>query len=147
MDKLASVFDNLKLHPNIKKASKKLFKDGHYAQAIFETYKALNNYVKQRYGLKELEGKHLMAEVFRIPYNQKTAQIEGKPILQLNELQNRSDRDEQEGFMLLFMGSMQGIRNPKAHDIVEQKDPYKTLQYLAMASLLAKRVDEAKHNE
>jgi hypothetical protein len=54
--------------------------------------------------------------------------------------------DEQEGFMHLYMGAVIGIRNPKAHGMVEQRDPYKTLKYLSFASLLAKRVDEAKLN-
>ena len=124
MDKLAFVFDNLKLHSTIKKASGELFKDGHYASAIFEAYKALNNYVKRRSGRKKLDGKDLMAKVFGCAYNQEADQIERKPILQLNELRNRSERNEQKGFMFLFMGAMQGIRNPKAHDLVEQKDPY-----------------------
>jgi hypothetical protein len=48
--------------------------------------------------------------------------------------------------MYLFMGSVVGIRNPKAHRRIEQKDPFKTLEYLSLASLLAKRVDEAKLN-
>lgn len=146
-DKLAFIFDNLKLHPTIKKASGKLFKDGHYASAIFEAYKALNNYVKRRSKRKKLDGKDLMSKVFRFEYDQEIDQIERKPVLQLSELRNRSERDEQEGFMFLFMGAMQGIRNPKAHDLIEQEDPYKTLQYLSAASLLAKRVYEAKLND
>jgi hypothetical protein len=39
------------------------------------------------------------------------------------------------------MGAMVGIRNPKAHDMVQQKDPYKTLEFLAFASLLIKKID------
>ena len=62
---------------------------------------------------------------------------EQTPKIRLN-----SDPDEQEGFKLIFMGSMQGIRNPKAHHAIVQNDPYKTLEYLGLASLLLKRVDE-----
>lgn len=138
------VFDLLQLHPIIKKASERLFKDGHYAQAIFEAYKALNNYVKRGSKQKDLDGKNLMAKVFGFNYDRTARQMKRWPLLQLNELRSRSDRDEQEGFMHLFMGSMQGIRNPKAHDLIEQRDPFRTLEYLAFASLLAKRVKEAK---
>jgi uncharacterized protein (TIGR02391 family) len=53
-----------------------------------------------------------------------------------------SARDEQEGFRFLFMGAMRGIRNPKAHDFVEQDDPNRTLEYLAFASLLMHRLDD-----
>ena len=35
-----------------------------------------------------------------------------------------------------------GIRNPKAHENIQQSDPYKTLEYLAIASLLMKKIDE-----
>jgi hypothetical protein len=46
------------------------------------------------------------------------------------------------GLMLLFMGAMVGVRNPRAHGIVEEKDAYSTMEYLMLASMLAKRVDE-----
>ncbi|MEM0049774.1 MAG: TIGR02391 family protein [Candidatus Bathyarchaeia archaeon] len=138
------VFDLLSLHPIIREACEKLFKDGHYSQAIFEAYKALINYVKEKSEEKTLDGKDLMGKVFRVEH--KNLRIEKKPILQLNELTTREDIDEQEGFMYIFMGVVEGIRNPKAHAKIEQKDPFKTLEYLSLASLLAKRVDEAKVN-
>jgi len=142
------VFDLLELHPIIKNASEKLFKDKHYTQAIFEAYKALINYVKEKSGQKISDGKDLMGKVFGVKYEygKETLDIKKKPILQLNELRTREDIDEQEGFMHLFIGSVVGIRNPKAHGRIEQTDPFKTLEYLSLASLLAKRVDEAKLN-
>lgn len=141
------VFDLLQLHPVIKKVSEKLFKNGHYAQAIFEAYKALNSYVKRRSGRKDLDGTDLMAKVFGFDYDRATGQIKRRPLLQLNELREQSERDEQQGFIHLFMGSMQGVRNPKAHDLIEQKDPFRTLEYLGFASLLIKRVSGAKRTK
>lgn len=47
---------------------------------------------------------------------------------------------------VLFIDSVMGIRNPKAHGLIKQEDPFKTLEYLSLASLLAKKVDEAKFN-
>ncbi len=140
------VFNLLNLHPVIRKTSEKLFKDGHYSQAIFEAYKALINHVKERSKKKTLDGQELMRKVFDVEYDRKTLKITRKPILQLNDLQTREDMDEQIGFMHLFLGAVEGIRNPKAHGIIDQKDPFKTLEYLSFASLLAKRVDEAKLN-
>ena len=64
------------------------------------------------------------------------------PKIRLNSLTTQSDRNEQEGFKFIFMGSMLGVRNPKAHDAIVQNDPYKTLECLGLASLLLKRVDE-----
>ena len=140
------IFDLLQLHPVIKEASEDLFKDKHYSQAIFEAYKALINYVKEKSCRKTLDGQELMGKVFHVKYNRDTLKVEKKPILQLNELRTREDMDEQKGFMHLFIGSVMGIRNPKAHGIIKQKDPFKTLEYLSLASLLAKKVDEAKFN-
>ncbi|MBI4044552.1 MAG: hypothetical protein HY392_02490, partial [Candidatus Diapherotrites archaeon] len=58
-----------------------------------------------------------------------------------------SDLDEQEGFQFLFMGAIVGIRNPKGHERIEQKDPNITIEYLAFASLLAKIIDKSQKNE
>ena len=125
------LFDKMHFHPKIVEASKSLFNTKHYPQAILEAFKAVNNFVKQKTGLS-LDGRQLMAQVFS----------ETSPIIKLNELRNMSEKDEQEGFKFLFMGAMVGIRNPKAHDNVIQTDPYRTLEYLAFASLLMKRVEE-----
>jgi len=127
------LFDTMQFHPKVIEVSKSLFETGHYSQAIFEAFKAVNNLVKQKTGLS-LDGKDLMAKVFR----------EEDPIIKLNELKTRSEKDEQEGFKFLFMGAMVGIRNPKAHNSVVQTDPYRTLEYLAFASLLMRRVTEGK---
>jgi uncharacterized protein (TIGR02391 family) len=123
------------LHPRIREVSEKLFMDGYYSQAIFEAYKVVNIVVKEKSGRKDLDGQGLMSTVFSSK----------NPILRLNDLQDQSDRDEQEGFMLLYMGAMTGIRNPKAHDVVNQKDPLRTMEYLALTSLLVRRAEESKH--
>lgn len=130
----SSIFDSLDLHPEIKRVSAGLFHNAHYAESIEQAYKALDNYVQKKSGRKDLYGRDLMAQVF----------TPKKPVLALNALQNQSEIDEQEGFMLIFMGSMVGIRNPKAHEVTQQKDPYRAIEYLALASLLAKRVDDSK---
>ncbi|MBA7564548.1 hypothetical protein ES708_06211 [subsurface metagenome] len=126
------LFDKMQFHPRVIAASKSLFRDGHYASAILEAYKAVNNFVKKKTNLA-LDGKALMSKVFS----------EDVPVIKLNELLTQSDRDEQEGFKFLFMGAMVGIRNPKAHDNVIQTDPYRTLEYLVFASLLMRRVEES----
>lgn len=120
------------LHPEIKRVSKSLFDDGHYSQAIFEAYKAVVNEVKNVSGIKNLDGKPLMEQAFSL----------NNPVIKFNILQSQSDKDEQIGLMFLFSGAALGIRNPKAHDYVVQKDPLRTLEYLSFASLLLKRLDE-----
>jgi hypothetical protein len=41
--------------------------------------------------------------------------------------------------MFLFMGAIVGIRNPKVHETVKQTNPHKTFEFLALASLLARK--------
>jgi len=127
------LFDKMQLHPRIRRVSKSLFNSGHYAEAIFAAFKAVNNFTKKKAGLS-IDGKDLMAKTFN----------KDKPIIKLNKLSNQSEQDEQEGFMFLFMGAMVGIRNPKAHEDIRQVDPYKALEYLSFASLLMRRATEGK---
>jgi len=124
----------LNIHPEIKKVSEKLFSDTHYAPSILEAFKRINNLVKIKSGRSDLDGKSLMLTVFSL----------NNPILKFNDLVSQSDKDEQEGFMHLFAGAMLGIRNPKAHENIVQKDKYKALEYLVFASLLCRRLDETK---
>jgi len=132
-NKIHKLFDDLKLHNEVIIVSEKLFKDSYYAQAVFEALKRLDIYVKEKSNMDD-SGKSLMFKVFNIQ----------SPILKLNKLKTQTDRDEQEGYMHLFAGAMQGIRDPKGHDIINLKDPYKALDFLCLASLLFKKVDESK---
>ena len=127
-------FALLDIHPRIQKASQKLFLDGHYPQAIEDAFKAVNIFVKEKSERRDLDGKKLMLEVFS----------KDNPILALNGNSTISEKDEQEGFMHLFAGAIQGIRNPNAHDEIIQRDQKATLQYLAFASLLCRTVDKSK---
>jgi uncharacterized protein (TIGR02391 family) len=125
------IFDALKLHTEVVEASRELFEDGHYRDAIYRAFVEVNNFVKSKAN-SQLDGKKLMSTVFSLE----------KPVIKLNPLQTQSDRDEQEGFMFLFMGAMEGIRNPKAHENIIQNDPNRTLEYLGLASLLMKITEE-----
>ena len=122
------------LHPKVKEHSLDLFNDGHYAQAIFEAVKALENFVKRKANITDEYLSKAMVKAFN----------ENNPINKLNELKTRSDKSEQEGFRLLYMGAMKGIRNPKAHDTIKQEDKNRTLEYLAFLSLLFRRAEEGK---
>ena len=128
-------YDLNDLHPKIIESSSRLFQDKHYAQAILEAFKQVNDFVKIKSGVNDRDGASLMEYVFS-PNN---------PILAFNELVSQSDKDEQLGFMLLFRGAIMGIRNPKAHAMVVQRDRVKTLEYLAFASLLIRLVDGGRH--
>lgn len=132
--KYEKLFDQLKLHPKIVESSRSLFINVHYAEAIFESYKALNIYVKTKSGKRDLDGQALMSTVFS----------EQKPILKINKFSNQSEIDEQAGFKFIYMGAIRGIRNPKAHERIIQTDPIRTLKYLSLASLLIEIAEESK---
>lgn len=125
------------IHSRLIEVSGQLFANKHYAQAIFEAFKEVEATVRDKSGLTHMDGTKLMTSALNLK----------NPKLKFSDLKSRSDRDEQEGFMHIFMGTMLGIRNPKAHYQIEQKDPVKTLEYLALASLLLRIVDEAEVSE
>lgn len=119
-------YETLDLHESIADAASDLYRDGHYANAIEDAVKALNNLVRLRSGL-EIDGSALM----------NTAFSPEKPILRFNELQDASDKDEQRGFMMMFAGAVAGLRNPRAHKLIKD-DPERALEFIAFVSLLAK---------
>lgn len=127
------LFDKMQFHPRVIDSSKSCFQSRLYREAILNAFISLIDYVKEITGSED-EGKTLMAHVFD----------EKKPLIKLNNLKRKTERDEQEGFKFIFMGATVGIRNPKAHTLIPQSDPSKTLEYLALASLLMRRVEEGE---
>ena len=125
-------YEGLDLHPEIECAAGELYRGGHYANAIEDAVKALNDLVRLRSG-QSTDGTSLMERVFS-PSN---------PILRFNDLSDQSDRDEQKGFMMMFSGAVAGLRNPRAHKLIKD-DPERALEFIAFVSLLAKLIDGAK---
>ena len=114
-------------------ATKKLFVDGHYARAVEEAYKCLNNFVKSKSGL-DIDGQDLMNQAFSI----------NNPVLKLNKLQTKSEKDEQLGYMLALGGCMTGIRNPRAHEHLFRDAPDIALEMLTWANHLMRVIDNSK---
>ena len=127
----------LKLHSKIVSASEKLFQDGHYSPAIFEAVKVLEKEIKSKSGIKNKSGVPLVNKVFN----------EDHPIIKIVDGEEQEAIDEREGFRFLYMGTFQGIKNPKSHSIQNLKDPAKALEYLSFISLLMKRLDESTVND
>lgn len=121
----------IKLHPLVQQTAGQLYKDGHYRQAILDTYIMLVEEVKKKSGRNDLDNTPLMQQVF----SPKT------PILRVSP-----DADEQQGFMWLYTGAVMGIRNPKAHRIIEQKDPQRALEWLSFASVLLRILDDSTNS-
>lgn len=125
-------FDGLELHPAIERAAGKLFRDGHYANAVEDAVKALNALVRMNSGVDDKDGSALMEQVFS-PKN---------PVLKFNTMADQSDMDEQRGFMMMFSGAVAGLRNPRAHKIIKD-DPEMALAFIAFVSLLANIADKS----
>ena len=122
------------LHRKISDASRKLFLNGHYSQAIFEGVKVLELEIKSKSGVQDKIGVDPANHVFS----------ETNPILKIVEGTNIEHVDEREGFRFLLMGVFRGIKNPQSHSMQELTDPTKALEYLAFLSILLKRVHESK---
>jgi uncharacterized protein (TIGR02391 family) len=118
-------------HPLVIRHAGKLFGDGHYRQAILDTYIALVHQVKSLAGKYDLDGTSLMTNVFSAK----------APKLSIS-----TNADEQLGFMWLFAGAVMGVRNPKAHAVTPHPDKQVTLEWLGFASALFRVLDGATKN-
>lgn len=130
---IKSIFQGFDLHSRIATVAKDLYLDGHYSNAVFDSAKALINYVKEKSGKHNLDGAPLMRTVFS----------RNDPIVVFNDGVDQTAKDEQEGLMHLFEGIVLAIRNPRGHAFFDD-DPQKALEYIVMISHLSKCLDEAK---
>lgn len=121
------------LHPAITKSSYDLYRNGHLREAVLNSITALFDVIRGRTNSPE-DGERLIGRAFSIE----------NPLLIFSELETESGQNDQKGFMQILKGAYQGIRNPKAHSMTHDLTQLKAAQYLVLASLLARRVDEAK---
>jgi uncharacterized protein (TIGR02391 family) len=123
------------IHPAVVAEAKTRFDAGHYADSAEAALKIVNARVKQAWrgsGSDERDGKSLTLAAFSVSH----------PVIRFGDLSTESGRNIQEGYMHLFAGAMQGIRNPKAHDNLTIA-PERALHFLVLASLLMFKLDEA----
>lgn len=127
------------LHPHIKRVALKQLHDVNYKEAIQNAFVEVVDQVKIKTGYpksangRDLDGDDLMNRIFGCDN-----QI---PIIKFNSLQTSLDKAEQRGIMNLFKGIV-GIRDRKAHLNFIQNDSSKTIEYLCLASLLLRLLDE-----
>ena len=121
------------LHPMIIEHALPQYRNGHLRDAVFNSIVAVFDLIRERTEL-ERDGDALVETAFSLQ----------RPRLILSELDSQSGKDEQKGFIQIFKGAYQGIRNPKAHSLSQDPTRFEAAQYLVFASLLARRVDEAK---
>lgn len=131
---LTSVETRPQWHPAIEDTSRALFENGHLREAVLNAYICVIQAVKAKSGVQEKEGDSLMNECFG---------CDGRmPEIQFNPCQTQAEIDEQRGMMYLFKGIV-GIRNLHAHTIEIFKDKQRASEYISLASLLMRSLDDA----
>jgi uncharacterized protein (TIGR02391 family) len=126
-------FETRNIHPDLPAKVRQLFDNGHWEQSVFEAFKFIEKEVKRLSGLRGKTGYALMMDAF----NENSAKIK------LNALATDSELDEQRGYKSIFAGAAAGIRNPRGHEVDIGDTPDEALDYLALASLLLRRLDSA----
>lgn len=126
-------FETRNIHPDLPKKVRELFDDGHCDHAVFEAFKFIEKEVKRLSGIRGKTGYALMMDAF----NETNAKVK------LNGLTTDSELDEQRGYKSIFAGASAGIRNPRGHEVDMADTPDEALDYLALASLLLRRLDAA----
>jgi uncharacterized protein (TIGR02391 family) len=121
------------LHPVVAGSCYDLYRNGHYRDAVLNSVIATFDHIRQLTGLEE-DGDALVGKAFSLT----------NPFIVLSELRTESGQSDQKGFMQIFKGMFQGIRNPKAHSLRHDLTAEKAAQYLIFASLLVRRLDEAQ---
>jgi uncharacterized protein (TIGR02391 family) len=125
-------FDVRNVHPAFPTKVRRLFDDGHCAEATFLAMKYVEKVIQKHSGKRE-SGQKLMLAAFD----------KSKPLIKLNPLSTSSEEDEQEGYRFIFSGAVLGIRNPGGHEIELSDDPDVCLDHLSFASLLIRRLERA----
>ena len=125
------------IHPEIASVTKTRFEAGHYADCAEAAFKKINEVVKEivkKSTGKENDGAPLMREAF----------TPTKPIITIETLATESGKNVQQGFMEIFAGSMTGIRNPKAHAVIDIGKE-RAIHFIFLASLLMDTIDIANN--
>ena len=125
-------FDEL-LHPLVREAAIWHYHAGDFRNAVLDAVIAVFDKIRERTGIDQ-DGDRLINQAMSLH----------EPVLVLSELETESGRSDQIGFMGIYKGFYRGVRNPKAHSLVHDLNANKAGQYLVLASLLMRRVVEAR---
>ena len=121
------------LHSIVRDHAYAQFRNGHFRDAVFNSILAVFDHLRERSAL-QLDGAALVTTAFSLQ----------APRLLIADITTDSGRSEQAGFIQILQGVYSGVRNPKAHSLRQNTDQLTAAQYLVFASLLARRIDEAR---
>lgn len=120
------------LHGTVVHSALPQYRNGHWRDAVLNAFIAVFDLVRSRAAL-DLDGDRLITRVFSVE----------NPMLIVADLGTESGRNDQVGFMQTLQGVFRGVRSPKAHGLQHDLTALKAAQYMVMASLLARRIEEA----
>ena len=126
------------VHPLIIKSSKKLYDDGHFANAAEDAFIEINDRVKKlfaiiRPGEDIPDGESIMTTVFSAK----------NPIVEFCDQSTLSGQNKQKGYMQMLSGAISALRNPKAHSNEEMLSADEAYRRLVTASMLMYAIDDA----
>lgn len=128
-----ALYDAVISDPALRLATRKLFKDGHYSDAVGKAYTVVNNTVKKRCKTTA-DGVPLMNLAFS----------EKAPLLAITARKTESEQNEHNGYRNIFAGAMLGIRNPHHHEHDLDDDVDAAVELLVMANHLLRVANRAK---
>lgn len=126
------------IHPSIQKSSKKLYEDGHFANAAEDAFIEFNSRAKDLYQrllpstTSVPDGSDLMHKLFGT----------NPALCEVADTSTKSGSDYQQGFHFLATGAMLALRNPKAHSNSESLSAEEAMRRLMFASMLMYKLDE-----
>ena len=126
------------IHPLIQKSSKKLFEDGHFANAAEDAFIEINDRTKRLFSIVKPndpvpDGEAAMTTVFS----------SNNPLVEFCDRSTTTGQNKQKGFMQMLAGAMSALRNPKAHSNTERLSAEESYRRLATASMLMYAIDDA----
>jgi uncharacterized protein (TIGR02391 family) len=129
-DRRGRLFDDRHYHSEVAGVARQLFVDGHFRESVLNTCVRINGLVRAKSGSTE-DGVSLMTNVFG-----------SRALLKVNALTTQDQRNEQTGVMQLFVGMIQAIRNPPAHELLPQTESG-ALELLGFLSFLVHTLDRS----
>lgn len=126
------------IHPLIQKSSRKLFEDGHYANAAEDAIIEINDRTKRLFSIVKPgepipDGESAMKTVFSA----------NNPLVEFCDRSTLSGQNKQKGYMDMLSGAISALRNPKAHSNTEILSAEESYRRLATASMLMYAIDDA----
>jgi len=122
------------VHPDVLTFCREELLQQNHFHAVLEAVKSIADKLRKRTGLDD-DGAALIDRTFSGE----------KPVLAINSLSSKSERDEQKGFANLLKGTFGMFRNPTAHEAKINCDMKKedAEDLLSLVSLIHRRIDTA----